>query len=254
MADLGVLSGVNSLYGYSSQMRSLYNIERNNSSLFNMLTEAAKKSGASSVFGNGALDTVANGGFGSWNSDALKSAGVDADSLKYLKEIKSGANGLKLALGAASQAAGAGGETAAENTAGAVNEIVDGTNRLLSAVYENVGKGSERLFDDIVGAVRTYAPALDRIGVKMGAEGLLQIDAEKLKSASENGELNKFLTQTSSSNYGFTSKLAKVTENIKNNPAHYTNTGANAVNNTGYYDYQSYNRYSNVGLLLNALV
>jgi hypothetical protein len=26
------------------------------------------------------------------------------------------------------------------------------------------------------------------------------------------------------------------------------------VNNTGYYDYQSYNRYSNVGLLLNSLV
>jgi hypothetical protein len=250
MADLSALSGINSLYGYSSQLRSLYNIERNNSSLFNMLTEAAKKNGASSVFGNGALDTIASGDFGSWNNDALQSAGADAESLKYLKSIQSGGNELKAALGAASRTAGADSEKAA----GAVEDIVAGTNKLLSAAYENVGKGSERLFDDIVSAVRTYMPALDRIGVKMGSEGLLQIDEEKLKSASESGELNKFLTQTSSSTYGFTSRLEKLSSNIKNNPSYYTNTGANAVNNTGYYDYQSYNRYSNVGLLLNSLV
>ncbi|MDR2354614.1 MAG: hypothetical protein LBE16_00300 [Clostridiales Family XIII bacterium] len=250
MADLGALSGISSLYGYSSGLRSLYNIERNNSSLFNMLTEAAKKSGASSVFGNGALDTIASGGLGSGSNDALKRAGVDANALKYLKTIKSGASELKAALGAASQAAGADGEKAV----GAVKNVVDGTNKLLSAVYENVGTGSERLFDDIVSAVKTYMPSLDRIGVKMGSDGLLQVDAEKLKSASENGELNKFLSQSSSANYGFASRLEKVASGIKNNPAYYTNTSAKAMNNTGYYDYQSYNRYSNVGLLMNTLV
>ncbi|MDR2296069.1 MAG: hypothetical protein LBD95_04660, partial [Clostridiales Family XIII bacterium] len=211
---------------------------------------ATKKSGSSSIFGNGTLDKVASGDFDSWNKNASQQAGVDAGSLNYLKEIKSGGKGLDAALKTASQTAGAGGEKAAN----AVKDIVAGTNKLLSAAYENVGKGSERLFDDITGAVKTYLPALGRIGVKMGSDGLLQTDEAQLKSASENGELNKFLTQTSSSNYGFTSKLAKVASNIKNNPSYYTNAGANAVNNTGYYDYQSHNRYSNVGLLLNSLV
>ena len=250
MADFGALGGINSLYGYSSRMSSLYNLKNNNSALFNALTEAAKKSGASSVFGNGDLDTIASGAFDSWNKDALQKAGVDADSLRYLKEIKSGGKELDAALKTASQTAVAGGEKAAD----ALKEVVAGANKLLSAVYENVGKGSERLFDDVVGAVKSYVPALDRVGVKMGSDGLLQVDEEKLKSASTNGELDRLLNKTSSSNYGFTSKLSKVASNIKTNPSYYTNAGANAVNNTGYYDYQSYNRYSNVGLLLNSLV
>ncbi|MDR1572846.1 MAG: hypothetical protein LBS24_00875 [Clostridiales Family XIII bacterium] len=250
MADYGAMGGINSLYGYGSQMRSLYNLERNNTALFNSITEASKANGGYSIFGNGALDTIANGDFASWNDAALKSAGADPASLNYLKEIKSGAKELKATLGNASAAASEGGEKAA----GKVEDIVNGVNKLLSAVYENVGKGSERLFDDVVGAVRTYASALDRVGVRMGSEGLLEIDADKLKSASENGEIDKFLTKTASSNYGFTSKIAKVASNIETNPSHYTNTGADAVNNTGYYDYQSYNRYSNIGLLLNYLV
>jgi hypothetical protein len=250
MADYGALGGVNSLYGYGSQMRSLYNLERNNNALFKAMTEASKANGGYPIFGNGALDTIANGDFASWNDEALKGAGVDSASLNYLKEIKSGAKELKATLSDASQAASAGGEKAA----GKVKDIVNGVNKMLSAVYENVGKGSERLFDDIVGAVRTYAPALDRVGVSMGSEGLLEIDEDKLKSASENGEIDKFLTKTASSNYGFTSKLSKVASNIATNPSHYTNAGANAVNNTGYYDSQSYNRYSNVGLLLDYLV
>jgi hypothetical protein len=232
-------------------MRSLYNLDRDNNPLFKALTEAAKANSASSIFGTGALGAIASGEFDSlWDNDALKGTGVDSGSLNYMKAIKSGAKELKTSLGAASQAANASGEEAA----GKVKDIVKGVNNLLSAVYENVGKGSERLFDDIVGAVKTYAPALDRIGVSMGSEGLLKIDEDLLKSASENGEVEKFLTKTSSSNYGFTSKLSKVVSNIETNPSHYTNTGANAVNNTGYYDYQSYNRYSNVGMLLNYLV
>jgi flagellar capping protein FliD len=249
MADFGALGGINSLYGYSSQLRSLYNIERGNNTLFKALTGAAEKSGASSLFGNGALDVIAKGGFDSWNDKALQKAGADPASLNYLKEIKSGAKELKTALNAAPQAAGAGGETAAD----AVKNVVGGVNKLLSAVYENVGKGSERLFDDVVSAVRTYAPALDRVGVSMASDGRLKIDEAKLKGAAESGEIDKFLTKTSSSNYGFTSKLTKVARNIESNPSYYTNAGANAVNNTGYYDYQSYNRYSNVGLLLNSL-
>jgi hypothetical protein len=251
MADYGAMGGVSSLYGYSTQLRSLYNLKRDNNPLFNALTEAAKANSGSSVFGTGALGVIASGEFDSlWNNDALKGTGVDAGSLNYMKGIKSGAKELKATLSNVSQAANAGGEEAA----GKVKEIVKGVNKLLSAVYENVGKGSERLFDDIVGAVKTYAPALERIGVSMGSEGLLKIDEDRLKSASESGEVDKFLTKASSSNYGFTSKLSKVVSNIEMNPSHYTNAGANAVNNTGYYDYQSYNRYSNVGLLLNSLI
>ncbi|MDR2131735.1 MAG: hypothetical protein LBP30_00100 [Clostridiales Family XIII bacterium] len=294
MANFGALGGISSLYGYGSQMRSLYNIERDNNPRFKALTNATNKNGASSIFGNGALDTVANGGFDSWNKNALKRAGVDTASLNYLKTIKSGAKELKAAIAAAPRAASAGGDKTAgaaetanggraadatnaggdktanaasggkvaeasanagnEKAMGAVKGIVNGVNKLLSAVYENVGKGSERLFDDVVSAVKTYAPSLDRVGVRMGSEGLLKIDEDKLKSASSNGELNKFLSKPTSSNYGFTSKLARVAQNIETNPSHYTNAGSGAVNNTGYFGNQSYNRYSNVGLLMNSLI
>jgi hypothetical protein len=250
MADFGALGGINSLYGYSSQVSSLYKLKRNNGSLFNALTEAAKKGGASSSFGSGALDMVASGAFDSWNKDASRKAGVNAESLNYLKELKSGGKNLDTALKAASQKASEGGEKAAN----AVKDIVAGANKLLSAAYKNVGKGSERLFNDITGAVKTYLPSLSRIGVKMGSDGLLQTDEAQLKSASENGEIGKVLSQKASANYGFANRLAKVASNIKNNPSHYANTGAKAVNNTGYRDNQSYNRYSNVGLLLNSLI
>ncbi|MDR2089814.1 MAG: hypothetical protein LBP73_10750 [Clostridiales Family XIII bacterium] len=294
MANFGALGGISSLHGYSSQLRSLYNIERDNNPLFKALTNATKKNGASSIFGNGALDTVAGGGFASWNKNVLKRAGVDPASLNYLKTIKSGAKELKAAIAAAPRAATAGGgktagatdataggdktagatDAAGGKTAGAdagktadaaasagdekamsaVKNIVNGANKLLSAAYENIGKGSERLFDDVVGAVKTYAPELDRIGVSMGSDGLLKVDGEKIKSAASNGTLNKFLSKSSSSSYGFTSKLARVAQTVESNPSHYTNAGSKAVNNTGYYDSQSYNRYSNVGLLLNSLI
>jgi hypothetical protein len=251
MADYGVLGGISSLYGYGSQMRSLYGLERNNSTLFKAITEAAKANSNSSIFGTGALDSIANGSFSSaWNDGALKGTGADSASLNYLKDIKSGAKELKAALGSASQATSAGGENAANK----VKEIVGGVNKLLSAVYENVGKGSERLFDDIVGAVSTYAPALDRVGVGMGSEGLLKVDEDKLKSASESGEIDNFVNKTSSSNYGFTSRMSKVVSNIETNPAYYTNAGGATVNNTGYYSNQSYNALSNIGLLMNYLI
>jgi hypothetical protein len=251
MADFGALGGISSLYGYGSQMKSLYGLERNNSALFKALTEASKANSGSSIFGNGALESIADGSFASqWNGGALKGTGADPVSLNYLKEVKSGAKELKAALGSASQAASAGGEAAA----GKVKDVVNGVNKLLSAVYEKVGKGSERLFDDVVGAVRTYAPSLDRIGVSMGSEGLLKIDEDKLKTASENGEIDKFLNKTSSSTYGFTSRMSKVVSNIETNPAHYTNGGGDVVNNTGYFNNQSNNAFSNIGLFLNYLV
>jgi hypothetical protein len=243
MADFGALGGISSLYNYSSQISSLYNIKNNNSSLFDTLSEAAGESGASSVF-----DTV-NNILGLLNGDTAQSTDVDSGSLQYLQAIKSGAKELNAALGAASQAASAGGEEAED----AVRNVVDGTNKLLSAVYENIGEGSERLFDDMVGAVKTYAAALDRIGVTMGSDGLLQIDEEKLRSASASGEIDMFFNQTSSANYGFTSKLAKVVSTIQNNPSHYTNAGTDIVNNTGYYENQSYDSYSNIGILLSTL-
>ncbi|MDR1245773.1 MAG: hypothetical protein LBK57_01955 [Clostridiales Family XIII bacterium] len=251
MADYGVLGGISSLYGYGSQMRSLYGLERNNSTLFKAITEAAKTTGNSSLFGTGALESIADGSFASaWNDKTLKGTGADSASLNYMKGIKSGAKELKAALSSAPQSTNAGGEDAEKN----IKEIVGGVNKLLSAVYENVGKGSERLFNDIVGAVSTYAPALDRIGVSMGSEGLLKINEDKLKSASENGEIDKFVNKTSSSNYGFMSKMSKVVSNVETNPAYYTNAGGAAVNNTGYYSNQSYNALSNIGLLMNYLV
>jgi hypothetical protein len=253
MADYGALGGISSLYGYGSQMRSLYGLQQNNSTLFKAITEAAKANSNSSLFGTGALESIADGSFSSaWNDNALKGTGADSASLNYMKDIKSGAKDLKSVLGSASQAAGAGGEKSADK----IKEIVGGVNNMLSAVYENVGKGSERLFDDIVGAVRTYATSLDRLGVSMGSEGLLKIDEDKLKSASENGEIDMFVNKTSSSNYGFMSKMSKVVSNIETNPSYYANVNASAtaVNNTGYYGNQSYNAFSNIGLFMNYLV
>jgi flagellar hook-associated protein 2 len=137
---------------------------------------------------------------------------------------------------------------------GKAGKLVAGINDLLSAVYDNIGKGSERLFDDIVGAVKSYAPALGRIGVSMGSDGFLKIDENALDKAAESGELDSFFTKTSSSNYGFISRISKVAGNIETNPAYYSNTGAGALYNTGYFDYQSYNQYAGIGLMLDAFI
>ena len=79
----------------------------------------------------------------------------------------------------------------------------------------------------------------------------MKVDEDQLGKAAENGELDSFFSKTSSSSYGFTSRLSRIAGNIQTNPSYYTNLGADVVNNTGYFSYQSYNQYSNIGLLLN---
>jgi hypothetical protein len=87
----------------------------------------------------------------------------------------------------------------------------------------------------------------------MDADGTLKVDDDRLKKAAGSGALDDFFTKAASPGSGFAGRIGRIADNIESNPAHYTNTGAGAVNNTGYFNYQSYNNLSNIGLLLNLM-
>lgn len=108
----------------------------------------------------------------------------------------------------------------------AVNSVVDGFNNLLSAAKS--GPQNNRLLNDLNIARNSYSSSLEKIGITSDKDGKLQINAEKLGKAAEDGTLGSFFAPKNGANYGFTSRLTRITENVSGNVSAY-NYSSNAA-------------------------
>ncbi len=143
--------------------------------------------------------------------------------------------------------------------AGLVDDLVKGYNDIIAAVKSNDTEKSLQLNYQLSLLSKTYSASLSRIGVSMGTNGRLEVNKDKLNSAAESGELERFFTQDRGASYGFANRLAKLSGEIQSNPMKYTDIsslGLSDFNNGLYSGFQS-SRYSqayNTGLFLNMFV
>ena len=106
----------------------------------------------------------------------------------------------------------------------AVEGLVKTYNDLfIEAAQKTNDPKAQNLATKMVNISKTYSGALSNMGIGFDSEGRMTIDAKKLEEAAENGSLEKFFTENSGKNYGFTNQLARLSENISLNTSNYVN-------------------------------
>lgn len=150
----------------------------------------------------------------------------------------------------------------------AARELVNAFNGLANTAYKNEDAGAERLGNRLQSIAKSYGSSLNRIGISMNSKGYLEIDEDKMKKASENGELDNFFKTNNKEglSYGFTNRLENVAKKAYNDPTDYLSNSAKAevksadssyyksVSPASYNYISAYYRYSNVALLFNAMI
>ena len=92
-------------------------------------------------------------------------------------------------------------------------------NSLTTLAREGTGSGSGKLYSDLINTAAGYEDVLASNGLSVTEMGLIEIDDEKLKQSSEDGELLDTLSQIGK----FKNALQKKAQAITLNPMEYIN-------------------------------
>ena len=141
------------------------------------------------------------------------------------------------------------------NGINAVRSLVNNYNALMDTAKNFNDSGAARLENQLKSTSDTYASALSRIGITTNENGYLQIDAGKMKEATESGELEKFLDSNSENgaNYGFINRVGSIAEKA-DDPTNYMSQNAkNTVNSNDVSNYYNAN-YANSNYYINSYI
>jgi len=110
----------------------------------------------------------------------------------------------------------------------AARNLVNQFNALLDAAHSNsADRNTRALARQIEGAARMSRRALADIGITVGQDGFLSIDATRMNAAAENGSLERFLTGGESGQpNSFINRLSRTTDSIIRNPARHISNHA----------------------------
>lgn len=147
-------------------------------------------------------------------------------------------------------------------------ELVNAFNGIANSAYSSNDSGAEKLGSRLQSIANTYSSALGRIGVTMNSKGYLEIDEDKMNTAAENGQLDKFFEANSKNglSYGFVNKLENIASQAYDDPTKFLSSSAraevNGSSNDSYYNtgansynyISAYYRYSTTALLFSAMV
>ena len=100
-----------------------------------------------------------------------------------------------------------------------LHELVNSYNSLTTLAREGTGSGSGKLYSDLINTAASYEDVLASNGLSVNEMGLIEIDDEKLKQSSEDGELLDTLSQIGK----FKNALQKKAQAITLNPMEYIN-------------------------------
>ena len=104
----------------------------------------------------------------------------------------------------------------------AVEGLVKSYNDLyVEAAQKTNDPKAQNLATKMINTSKTYLGSLSNIGIGFDKDGKMTIDSKKLDAAAENGSLEKFFTENSGKNYGFTNQLSKLANNVSNNTSNY---------------------------------
>ena len=107
----------------------------------------------------------------------------------------------------------------------AVENFIKSYNDLYSAAAQNVDDfKAQNLATKMINTSKVYLGSLTDIGIGFDKDGLMTLDSEKFDVAAKNGSLEKFFTENSGKNYGFTNQIAKLADNVTRNTANYVSS------------------------------
>jgi len=114
------------------------------------------------------------------------------------------------------------------HTQNAARNLVNHFNALLESATNNSGDSRTRvLVRQLQGAANMSRRALADIGITVGKGGFLSINAEKMNTAAENGNLERFLNGNGSRQaHFFTSRVERIAENLARNPMRHVSANA----------------------------
>ena len=100
-----------------------------------------------------------------------------------------------------------------------LKELTDEYNNLTRLAKNSNSSGGRHLYNDMTAVARTYEPTLTSNGINLTAEGLLEIDQDALKVASEEGTIIDSLSELSR----FKNALQHKSGSVMINPMEYIN-------------------------------
>ena len=120
----------------------------------------------------------------------------------------------------------------------AIEDMVKSYNNLFSAAAQNTDDPkAQSLASRLLSTVSLYSGALSDIGIGFDSSGRMRIDSERMNKAQESGRLERFFTENSGRNFGFTNQLSRLADNVSRNPGNYVSSsmfGSNLSQNFAY--------------------
>jgi len=107
----------------------------------------------------------------------------------------------------------------------AVQNMVQSYNKLFGAAAGNMGdQKAQGLASRMLNVTSAYSKSLSDIGISFNSSGQMTIDSKKLDQAAENGSLQKFFTENTGRNYGFTNQLGRLADNVSRNTSNFVSS------------------------------
>ena len=141
----------------------------------------------------------------------------------------------------------------------AVEGMVKSYNDLyVEAVQRSDDPKAQKLASKMLNTSKVYSGSLSNIGIGFDKDGKMTIDSQKLNKAAEDGRLEKFFTENSGKNYGFTNQINNLANNVSRNTSNFVSSSlfGNSIGDnfaySGFGDLIQYN-YLSAGSLFDYL-
>jgi len=119
-----------------------------------------------------------------------------------------------------------------------VEDMVKSYNNLFTTAAERTNDPrAQNLASRMLGIAGTHSNSLSSIGIGFDSSGRMTINSERMDSAAESGRLDKFFSENSGRNFGFTNQLGRLADSVSRNPGNFVSSsqfGIGLMGNTGY--------------------
>ena len=169
------------------------------------------------------------------SGNTTKTQTLNEDALQYVTSIKTASSNLSNALKELSSPAFKktietpaqdGGSSTIEKDLGYAKKSVENLVKSYNDLYvESVKRSNDskaqNLAVKMINISKTYSSSLSKIGIGFDYDGKMTIDEAKFNEALENGSVERFFTENSGKNYGFTNTLSRLADNVSRNTGNY---------------------------------
>lgn len=120
----------------------------------------------------------------------------------------------------------------------ALQSMVNSYNDLYSEAVQRTGDPkAQNLASRMVSISKTYSGSLSDLGIGFDSSGRMTIDSKKLDAAADSGRLERFFTENSGKNFGFTNQISRLADNVSRNTSSFVSSsmfGSNLSENFSY--------------------